>query len=219
MPISLHPLVQADIPAFVNIELEAFRSHPRMPMLFPRGYTPDLYAFYHTSKLKAFNDPESRMWKAVDDESGEIIGCLQMTVKVDGDGDANEVESGNSTPMDGWPEGGNWEMRQWFARNGRKMIEESFRGRGFTIVDFLVIHPRHQGKGIGSQLIDAAVKEADEKRLPLGLESTPAGLSLYKRFGFQEVKTIKADMRDFGWTEPYDHEAAKRVWMVRERRL
>ena len=48
------------------------------------------------------------------------------------------------------------------------------------------------------------------------MESTPAGLALYKRFGFEERYVIKADMRQFGWDQPYDEEAAKRVWMVRE---
>lgn len=48
------------------------------------------------------------------------------------------------------------------------------------------------------------------------LESSPAGLTLYKRFGFKEVKVIKADMKQFGWDEPYDEEAAKRVWMIRQ---
>ena len=48
------------------------------------------------------------------------------------------------------------------------------------------------------------------------LESTPAGLTLYKRFGFEERYVIKADMKQFGWDQPYDEEAAKRVWMVRE---
>lgn len=50
----------------------------------------------------------------------------------------------------------------------------------------------------------------------MALESTPAGLSLYKRFGFHEADVIKADMKQFDWDEPYDEEAAKRVWMIRE---
>lgn len=50
----------------------------------------------------------------------------------------------------------------------------------------------------------------------MALESTPAGLSLYKRLGFVEKEVIKADMKQFGWDKPYDPEAAKRVWMVRE---
>ena len=53
----------------------------------------------------------------------------------------------------------------------------------------------------------------------MALESTPAGLSLYSRFGFEERDIIMADMKQFGWEKPYDQEAAKRVWMVREPRI
>jgi len=51
------------------------------------------------------------------------------------------------------------------------------------------------------------------------LESTPTGLKLYERFGFRTGKVIRADMRDFGWTKPYDKEAARRIWMVRDGRM
>lgn len=47
------------------------------------------------------------------------------------------------------------------------------------------------------------------------LESTPVGVALYERFGFQAKRVVKADMKRFGWMEPYDEEAARRVWMVR----
>lgn len=50
------------------------------------------------------------------------------------------------------------------------------------------------------------------------LESTPAGLSLYERFGFKVITVIKADMKQFGWDKPYDEEAAKRSWMIRNPR-
>jgi hypothetical protein len=50
----------------------------------------------------------------------------------------------------------------------------------------------------------------------MALEATPAGLALYKRFGFQEKEVIAADMKQFGWERPYDPEAAKRVWMIRQ---
>jgi hypothetical protein len=50
------------------------------------------------------------------------------------------------------------------------------------------------------------------------LESTPAGLNLYKSFGFNVVKAVAADMRQFGWEKPYDVKAAKRFWMIREPR-
>lgn len=85
-------------------------------------------------------------------------------------------------------------------------------------LDILVTHPDSQGRGAGSALLAWGVEQADKEGVVMALESTPAGLSMYKRFGFREVDVIKADMRQFGWMEPYDEEAAKRVWMIREPR-
>ena len=59
-------------------------------------------------------------------------------------------------------------------------------------------------------------EQADKLGVVMALEATPAGLLLYKRFGFVEKEVVGADMKQFGWTKPYDPEAAKRVWMVRE---
>lgn len=77
-------------------------------------------------------------------------------------------------------------------------------------------HPEFSGRGAGSKLLGWGVEQADKHGVVMVLESTPAGLSLYKRFGFREADVIKADMKQFGWDEPYDEEAAKRVWMIRE---
>ena len=78
-----------------------------------------------------------------------------------------------------------------------------------------MVHPDAQRRGVGAALLTWGCEQADRLGVPICLESTPAGLRLYERFGFKEARTIKADMREFGWTEPYDEEAAKRVWMVR----
>jgi GNAT superfamily N-acetyltransferase len=82
----------------------------------------------------------------------------------------------------------------------------------------LVTHPDFHGKGAGTKLLAWGVDQADKLGVRMALESTPAGLMLYKRFGFRETEVIKADMKQFGWDKPYDPEAAKRVWMVREPR-
>ena len=47
------------------------------------------------------------------------------------------------------------------------------------------------------------------------LESTPAGLPVYKKAGFKVVEVISREMREFGWTEPCDEEAAQRIFMIR----
>ena len=83
-------------------------------------------------------------------------------------------------------------------------------------LDILVTNPEFHGRGAGSTLLSWGVEQANQHQVVVALEATPAGLSLYKRFGFQEVDVIKADMKQFGWDKPYDPEAAKRVWMLRE---
>ena len=83
-------------------------------------------------------------------------------------------------------------------------------------LEVLVTDPELHRRGAGSHLLSWGVEQADRKGAAMALESTPAGLSLYKRFGFREMDVIKADMKQFGWDKPYDPEAAKRVWMIRK---
>lgn len=75
--------------------------------------------------------------------------------------------------------------------------------------------PAHQSRRAGSQLLQWGCEQADQLGVSIILESTPAGLPLYKRYGFQEMLTLRANMHDFGWEPEYDEEAAKRVYMIR----
>ncbi len=59
---------------------------------------------------------------------------------------------------------------------------------------FIAVDPFRQGKGLGSALLECCLKRCDEDGRPAYLESTnPTNLSLYKRYGFQEMGLIKAD--------------------------
>lgn len=84
-----------------------------------------------------------------------------------------------------------------------------------TELETLVINPDSQGKGAGTRLLSWGVEQAERNGVLMCVESTPAGLSLYKRFGFQVEDVLRADMQR-GWDGPYDEEAAKRIWMIRE---
>ncbi|RYH08530.1 N-acetyltransferase [Tropicimonas sp. IMCC6043] len=57
---------------------------------------------------------------------------------------------------------------------------------------FIAVDPALQGKGIGSVLMEAALRQCDADGRPAYLESTnPANLSLYRRFGFEQVGVIE----------------------------
>jgi len=59
---------------------------------------------------------------------------------------------------------------------------------------FIAVDPVGQGKGVGSALLETSLRHCDNDGRPAYLESTnPANLSLYKRYGFEEMGVIKAD--------------------------
>ena len=52
--------------------------------------------------------------------------------------------------------------------------------------------PPHQGKGVGSALIEPVLAQADREGLPAYLESSnPANITLYQRHGFEIVDEIR----------------------------
>jgi ribosomal protein S18 acetylase RimI-like enzyme len=54
----------------------------------------------------------------------------------------------------------------------------------------LVVHPEHQGKGIGSALLQDAINRADLSGLPVRLAvlRENRAIRLYERFGFREMQ-------------------------------
>ena len=59
---------------------------------------------------------------------------------------------------------------------------------------FIAVDPRFQGRGEGTALLEVCLRHCDNDGRSAYLESTnPANLSLYKRFGFEEMGVIQAD--------------------------
>ena len=132
MTITISPLTTVEIPSFVHIELEAFRSHPRIPMLWRRGYTDDVYAFYEASKRESFEDPECRFMKAVDNETGAIVAVSEWTFSIDTTKQKEKTPPDpNESPPANWPTDGNWELRRFFNLNLEKWTKEYLTGKPY----------------------------------------------------------------------------------------
>lgn len=125
MPVRIIPLEEADIPAKCRLELEVFRHHPRIPMQWPNGYTPDLYAFKESEDGEGFPDPSNAFFKAIDDGTGELLAtaewsfCLEPMERGEGGGFTEETP-----PPPGWPEGGNWPLKRFYKINFQRMKKE-----------------------------------------------------------------------------------------------
>ncbi len=63
------------------------------------------------------------------------------------------------------------------------------QGRNYLYLFLLGVKKKRQGKGIGSSLLRALIKECDEKEIPIYLETeTPENVQMYEHFGFKTLK-------------------------------
>lgn len=133
MELTIFPLNRGEIPQFVRIELEAFRTHPRIQMLWPRGYTTDLFSFYESEKEESFVNPDCHLMKAVDKHTGVIVGVSEWSFALN---PKNEREKGSVDPDGGpppdWPLDGNWELRRFFTLNLEKWKKEHLKDKPYS---------------------------------------------------------------------------------------
>lgn len=52
---------------------------------------------------------------------------------------------------------------------------------------------KYQKQGAAAMLLQWGIERIDDHGLPAYLEATPAGLSLYQRFGFREVDRLRLE--------------------------
>ncbi len=68
------------------------------------------------------------------------------------------------------------------------------------IISRVAVHPKHQGRGIATQLLEVAfgkLKEKDVDDVELDVDVVKAGaVRLYKRLGFQVVETFSPDFEE-----------------------
>lgn len=144
-------------------------------------------------------DPHVRAYKAVDSESGAMIGFAKWSVYPEGlavEKTVEEMVEDRLTPR--IPE-----MREDVARGFFSLVAQEMRLmmrtedeeaeddaevrelKPHVHVDALFTHPDHQRKGVGKALLQTCLEEAAELGLITFLEATEDGKLLYEKCGFQ----------------------------------
>ena len=62
-----------------------------------------------------------------------------------------------------------------------------------TGLDYLAVHPQHQGKGVGTALVESGMREAEKLGLDIFIQGMKAGLGVYRRLGFHVEKEFVED--------------------------
>lgn len=109
MPFSISPVLPCDIPYLSSIQWAALLRNPLVQTLYPQGPTSALTAFTIDSYRRALEYPTVRLIKAVDDESGEIVGFAKWIVYAEEDHLSGEGEGEGEMQDRGWRHGKNGE--------------------------------------------------------------------------------------------------------------
>jgi GNAT superfamily N-acetyltransferase len=86
--------------------------------------------------------------------------------------------------------------------NGNK--REVLGTRSYYVLDTLVTLQAHERRGAGSMLVRWGCEKADEVGVEAFLEASPMGAPMYARHGFQPVKKVELDLRQWGGKEKMD---------------
>ncbi|KAG9190382.1 hypothetical protein G6011_08470 [Alternaria panax] len=84
-----------------------------------------------------------------------------------------------------------------FNSNKREILGK----RPYYVLDTLVTLQAHERRGAGSMLVRWGCGKADEVGVEAFLEASPMGAPMYARHGFQPVKEVGLDLRQWGGKE------------------
>lgn len=140
MTLRLELLQVADIPSYTEVELSAFKSHPRTPMIWTKGQNASVHAYINDRKQAELQNPKEPSMKCIDVTSGKLVAGATYTF-------AFEVQDGrpiatapaesiaeDAPPPSNWPDGGNWNIVRWYKINTPRIVQQYMGGRPFISI-------------------------------------------------------------------------------------
>lgn len=190
--ITLQPALHPDLEALIN-NLQASKLSLTINRVLWTQW-PNL-ACQRPQYIKAittsFNDENIDVLKAVDDETGMIVGHLVLSHRLKAESGKGEEEwkEGKREPPEGIVVEVFEEVMKFAA--GTKVLT----GKEHLELTHIYITPSHRRQGIGRKLVAFAVKKAKGEGLRLGAGVEPEAYAFFKAMGFRDTKAVDIDLR------------------------
>ncbi|KAG4428808.1 hypothetical protein IFR05_015710, partial [Cadophora sp. M221] len=197
MAFRIEPAQFSDLNTLFDIYLQAFASHPLDAYLYPNLTHDEKLDFESSGPKEVFlKQPWVKYHKMVEVESGKIVAWSRWHFPRP----LKDEERGKMDPdyFADIPAGANIALcEEWFGKLEDVELRYIDREGGFFI-NYLAVLPSHQRLGLGRQLLDIGLKEADKLGASVFLVATEAGEGLYRKAGFEEIERFTVDVRSWG---------------------
>ncbi|KAI2638728.1 acyl-CoA N-acyltransferase [Hypomontagnella submonticulosa] len=228
--VNIQPLHYSDINACACITSSAFSVDPHT-IVKQLGREPfDMYTISRSGFLDTLDRKTYIYIKAVDDETGEIVGHAgwafrgldQELIPWTGPGDAKPTEEKQEKGQ-GKKSVGSEKKEQKQSGEGKEdsidrlhALEDADMQYWLShmvatdmpcmIVIGLIVSPSHQSRGVGGALMRHGNAIADDLGIPIWVHSSHQAYEAYKRFGFEAMRELDIDLDEYAPRGPRDGE-------------
>jgi GNAT superfamily N-acetyltransferase len=199
IPVSVLPIeaTSKEVEDMLEVFSKAFGPDPFMEFCFNRPNVPQPSKEESIAKhLAHMSTPEFVYRKAVDPEypDGPLLGVAVWYWVQDPHATTQNTPWGDPSP--------NVHLESYEASLGviRRWRLGYFNehDQPFVYMALLTVMPEFQRRGVGSALLREGLREADRRGWPAFIEASPAGLGLYKKFGWEEMVKTTINLKDYG---------------------
>lgn len=203
---SLQVAVPADASSLADICGASFETdrhtqlkaaHPTKPYNHAEGMKGALEHWLSLPKTKI------EITKAVDDSTGEILGLVAWGFRLQQPQSAPKEEprkedKEQSTPDEGQTDEPTDALEQLNAFTSKHMVDFMERimpkGTRAIYIATIAVHPKHQGRGVGTALINKGTAIADAEGVIAWVHSSEAGADMFRKCGFELDDTLEIDL-------------------------
>ncbi|KAF2094085.1 hypothetical protein NA57DRAFT_18783, partial [Rhizodiscina lignyota] len=193
MALEVLPLLEADLPEYCRIHFTAFTKG--MSQFFGPASSARDQNFLDSQRKQMLEDPTVFFLKAVDPQTGAIIGCAKYH-KFNPPKSKDEIKASYAARPP--PEGANVEawsdLFSWLEEARTKYLG----GKTCWFLSILIADPANGRRGAGSALLHWGNERADKDKLPIFLEASPMARPLYERFGYEIIEEREFDLSKYG---------------------
>lgn len=232
---SLRPLIPADVTTCADIAGHAFSTDRQTQFKAADPANPYDHAAGMQGGLEYWlgRPPGSMdLTVAVDDATQEIIGWVAWSFRGFGEATRQAGESivlnvngvrGNAPPPDpalfDKEKSAREQLDAYTSADLRTFMATLMPpGTRCMYVVSIAVPPDHQGKGVGTALIQEGTNRADVEDTCCWVHASEAGASMFERCGFEEIRRLDLDLDEWNWMGAIRHEDGNSGALTEEER-